>query len=278
MASKFRDDSDWDRMASIPAPLEDNPIAHLMASVNQRSRDPLSEPVAEAVWDGIRQLSEKEQWILEAVFIWGMPYSQLSQALGLSSKSSSHKAVQRALSHLGDILATDHRILKLMSKERNMKHKTWQDASWANVRVVDRSAEAGKFMPEMFDRHFQSLGALVRNNGDHSKIADICWSIGCEASRGLVDIGAWDTELMQDTLCKKQHDYGHDNINAFGMVGVAVRLSDKIARYKNLQNRTNAVANESLVDTLMDMVGYAVLAKMLEDGSFQLELVEEDPF
>lgn len=275
MASKFRGDPDWDRMANIPAPLEDNPIAHLMASINQQGRDPLSEPVSQAVWEAVRQLSEKEQWIIEAVFVWGMPYSQLSNALGHSSKSSSHKAVQRALSHLGDKLKNDHRILLLMNGKNNMNNQSWQDAAWTKIRTIDRSAESGKSMPEMFDRHFNNLGALVRNNGDQTKIADICWSIGCEASRVLVDMGEWDTELMQDTLCKKQHDYGHDNINAFGIIGVAVRISDKIARFKNLQNRTNSVSNETLLDTLMDMVGYAVLARMLEDGSFQLEL---DPF
>jgi len=276
MAS-FRGDPDWDRMAGIPAPLDDHPIAHLMASFNQQERDPLSEPVAQAVWDAIRQLDEKEQWTLEAVFVWGMPYSQLSTALGHSSKSSSHKAVRRALTNLGAILELDHRIIRLMNKERNMKYKRWQDASWAAIRIADRSAEAGKFMPEMFPRHFQTLGGLVRNNGDSAKIADVCWSIGCEAARGLAALGVWDTETMQDTLCSKQHDYGHDNINAFGIIGVAVRISDKIARYGNLGGKKNAVENETLVDTLMDMVGYAVLARMLEDGSFQLEL-EEDPF
>lgn len=275
MASQFRGDADWDRMASIPAPLEDHPIAHLMASINQQAREPLSDAVAEAVWEAIEQLDEKERWIIEAVFVWGMPYSQLSNALGHSSKSSSHKAVRRAMTHLGAILENDHRIIRLMNKERNMKHRSWQDASWANLRVIDRSAEAGKAMPEMFDRHFNNLGALVRNNGDHTKIADICWSIGCEASRVLANMGIWDTETMQDTLCKKQHDYGHDNINAFGIIGVAVRISDKIARFKNLKDRTNSVSDETLIDTLMDMVGYAVLARMLEDGSFQLEL---DPF
>ena len=86
---------------------------------------------------------------------------------------------------------------------------------------------------------------------------------------------------MQDTLVSKQHDYGHDNINAFGIIGVAVRLSDKIARYENLVDKPNKVAGETIVDTLMDMVGYATIARMLEDGTFQLDLEEPqeaDPF
>jgi len=56
---------------------------------------------------------------------------------------------------------------------------------------------------------------------------------------------------------------------------VAVRISDKIARFNNLTNEGASAQNESLVDTLVDMVGYAVIARMLEDGTFDLPLVWE---
>jgi hypothetical protein len=80
---------------------------------------------------------------------------------------------------------------------------------------------------------------------------------------------------MLDILVRKQNDYGHENINAFGIVGLAVRISDKIARYRNLDGRDNQVANESYLDTLKDMVGYAVIAQMYANKTFQLPLVWE---
>jgi hypothetical protein len=80
-------------------------------------------------------------------------------------------------------------------------------------------------------------------------------------------------ETMQPLLCRKQHDYGHGNIENFGLVGVAVRLCDKIARAKNLKKRGgNVVKNETIVDTYEDIVGYATIAIMLRDGTFSLDL------
>jgi hypothetical protein len=80
----------------------------------------------------------------------------------------------------------------------------------------------------------------------------------------------WDTGEMISTLCSKQHDYGHGNINRFGLVGVVVRLSDKVERYKNLEGRK--AENESTYDTLLDIVGYSVIALMLLDETFNLNL------
>ena len=39
---------------------------------------------------------------------------------------------------------------------------------------------------------------------------------------------------VANIVIKKQHDYGHDNIMAFKEQGLVVRLSDKVARLKNL--------------------------------------------
>jgi hypothetical protein len=83
---------------------------------------------------------------------------------------------------------------------------------------------------------------------------------------------SWDTGQLVATLCSKQHDYGHGNINKFGLFGVLVRLSDKIERYKNLINKNTPAINESIDDTLTDMVGYCVVALMLLDETFNLEL------
>jgi hypothetical protein len=75
---------------------------------------------------------------------------------------------------------------------------------------------------------------------------------------------------MATLLASKQHDYGHGNITAFGMKGVLVRLSDKVERLINLT--TKNARNESILDTLRDIVGYCVIALMLHDETFNLDL------
>jgi hypothetical protein len=46
-------------------------------------------------------------------------------------------------------------------------------------------------------------------------------------------------------MVKKRQDYGPGNINAFGELGVVVRLSDKMERLKHLLFETNAQGESS---------------------------------
>lgn len=75
-----------------------------------------------------------------------------------------------------------------------------------------------------------------------------------------------------DTLCRKQHDYGHENIARFGRLGLLVRVHDKIARLNNMVKRGGAPQNESIEDTYTDIVGYSAIGMMVERGWFSLEL------
>lgn len=73
-------------------------------------------------------------------------------------------------------------------------------------------------------------------------------------------------------IASKQADYGHDNINRYGISGIMVRISDKIARLANLTRRAVEPEHESLQDTLADIVGYVIIARMLQRGTFNLQL------
>lgn len=77
-------------------------------------------------------------------------------------------------------------------------------------------------------------------------------------------------EIVQ-LLIKKQRDYGHENINAFGELGILVRANDKIARLRNLYKK-ESVENESTEDSWLDLAGYAILALMVRRGLFNFEL------
>lgn len=276
---KFRDDKDWDRMALMPAPVGNTFIEELMASPNQSVNAQFSEDLRDAVQEAIAQLNEKDRFVIEAVYIWGYSYSEIADMMGYLSKGTPHYAVRKAERNLGNILKKDKRIIQLLKGNTSVDNTNWADSAWKQLRYYDNCAKAGPFDPTILDYYFNQVGSIVRNMGsdenDDVRLYNLCSQIGCEASRGLMEIGQWDTEAMLDILCRKQHDYGHGNINSFGIVGVAVRTSDKIARYANLVGRNAKVSDESLFDTLMDMVGYAVISRMLEDGTFNLPLTVE---
>jgi hypothetical protein len=73
-------------------------------------------------------------------------------------------------------------------------------------------------------------------------------------------------------LVKKKHrDYGTSNLKRHGLMGINVRLFDKLARVENLQN-TSAAVNESQTDTYMDMLGYCLQAILMMRGQYDLPL------
>ncbi len=70
-------------------------------------------------------------------------------------------------------------------------------------------------------------------------------------------------ELCYEIGNKKNSDYGVENIKKFGILGIIVRLSDKIARLGNLYGKTSSVKDESINDTLIDIINYSTYGEML---------------
>jgi hypothetical protein len=66
---------------------------------------------------------------------------------------------------------------------------------------------------------------------------------------------------------KKQHDYGSQNIAAFGEKGLIVRQSDKLARLRHLvwdlEEESRA---EPIEDAWWDMLGYSAIAILVHRG------------
>lgn len=82
---------------------------------------------------------------------------------------------------------------------------------------------------------------------------------------------------MYRTLAKKNDDYGTGNIALTGLLGVVVRMSDKMSRLLNLNgfkfNVTESefvdsqiAVNEPLIDSLVDMAGYAMIGLAVHEG------------
>ena len=106
-------------------------------------------------------------------------------------------------------------------------------------------------------------------------------------------VGLWEPVKLEEIvvlIARKQHDYGHNNVERFGVPGLLVRVHDKVARLRNLSARQLAqlveenglplppVAperNESMQDTLIDVVGYSIVALMVIEGQFTLPLAAD---
>ena len=69
-------------------------------------------------------------------------------------------------------------------------------------------------------------------------------------------------DQIKDTHEKKNHDYGNSfakSMDEFGMPAAAIRLSDKLNRFKSLIKSEAQVKDESIEDTLLDMAAYAIM-------------------
>lgn len=70
-----------------------------------------------------------------------------------------------------------------------------------------------------------------------------------------------------EMLIKKNHDYGDNNLIRRGMLGIIVRLEDKLSRLDNLTKTKTTKVDESIEDTLKDIAGYAINAiRLMKEG------------
>lgn len=64
------------------------------------------------------------------------------------------------------------------------------------------------------------------------------------------------------TLIQKNHDYGNsvqEQFKEYGPMSLALRIEDKLRRFKHLMKHPRKVISESIKDTLLDLAGYAIM-------------------
>lgn len=84
------------------------------------------------------------------------------------------------------------------------------------------------------------------------------------------------TEEAYQLWYKKSQDYGSKgdpfaNFHTFGSYGILVRMYDKLSRLKSFEEKGfHAVADESSMDTCLDLINYAILyyayLKLVKEG------------
>lgn len=105
----------WDLVYPRAAPVKSSDFwGVLMAAPNQRIVDDYPIDLREAVTDAISALDDRDQYLIEAIYIWGESYNNIAKHLGYASKASAYKAVKRAEKNLRAILVNDIRIQNML--------------------------------------------------------------------------------------------------------------------------------------------------------------------
>ena len=94
-------------------------------------------------------------------------------------------------------------------------------------------------------------------------VGDMAEKLGLKTKQGRELLYAA-VELVK-LMDKKQQDYGPRNIDEFGILGVVVRMNDKMERIKNLLRKDKQAACEAYMDSFKDMAGYALIVVLLEE-------------
>ena len=88
------------------------------------------------------------------------------------------------------------------------------------------------------------------------------------------------TQEMQELFMQKQEDYGPTNVGMgksvvedevdikVSLMGLSIRMNDKIQRLLNLTLHNKEPKNESLEDTLIDIANYAVMGLIVNRGKW----------
>ena len=219
----------------------------------------------EVVANAIASLPEGMQDVLRAVFDEQVPYSELGERLGCSKTQAWRKA-QQAIRRVTQLIITNPTII-----ERYAVYDNWEDAATAIIESYDRTV-GRPALRDTIRYAANRLTEAVNNHDDLASVSMLFNTIGCEAVAELKHRAMWQPEAFTRLLCSKQADYGHNNISSFGLIGVAVRLVDKVCRLENLTAKNSGALNEPLLDTWLDMIGYSVIAEMLVTNTFMLPL------
>lgn len=239
----------------------------MMAGIGEDTVESVVElqPLREAVAQCIEQLSEEDQFIINAINSEMISFEELGERLGVS-KPHAWRLKNAAYERLKYLL-TMHPIIR----RRIQVAATWEESA---AQWVDHLSSMSK-SPQVMNA--DSIGRMrdkAAETAQHEELSPIFWtSVACSAINELKYLKKWDNDEMVNLLGRKQNDYGHGNIEKFGQFGILVRLSDKVERLKNLKKKK--AQSEPYEDALVDIVGYCVVALMLDDGTFGLELGDD---
>mgnify|MGYP003132363292 CR=1 FL=1 len=184
-----------------------------------------------------------------------------------------------------------------MDNPPNITPTYWEDSADLMAFRIDDARDRGLEHPDIKDGFFGLLKAIRE---EFDMFCMKVWGVPEDDLDGTVianwftafatlvlDAGDQNEEIdipnaaaLLPLLIAKQHDYGHMNIQRFGVEGILVRMHDKIARLENLSMRSYDMEDgalcEATEDTIADLVGYCVIASMYSFGIWMLPMQLDD--
>lgn len=118
----------------------------------------------------------------------------------------------------------------------------------------------------------EKTGAYVRSVNARHDWESLALGIG---DRNIERAWLRTAKQMFQTFARKNHDYGTGNASAGGVVGIALRLGDKVSRLWQLTglhggDQASAVG-ETLEDTFLDIANYAIIGAMMVKGDWPMD-------
>lgn len=194
-----------------------------------------------------------------------------------------HKTTQFA--PLGDQTRIEIKVWPADLADFDPMHDTWEaEAHKALQGIRSRFGIETRSTPDHPETTVKILRWILddtfspANRHDNWAEDELCEQLASMGAYALAHVDKCDDEIVS-ILADKQAAYGQGNINAFGYTGLHVRMSDKVNRIENLlaKQRGDLDFVEGIEDTWLDLVGYAVITVMLQNGSFEAPLARDLP-
>ena len=259
---------------------DDRPLSAIQALMENREHEYVDGEdrlrLREAVAEAFVALPPRDQYILNARIFEQKSVRALAEILGVS-----HVHVIRLTRQAKERLETALQQNDLVRERMGMEPLTWDDSAARWVRYYERMLEGveeplhlldiGGVRDDLWDAARGEWDSEMFGAIDHLALYALDRLIDPDAAPSEPAWGPAVALELADMLAGKQARYGCNNILRFGYLGIAIRMSDKVERILQAQ-RTGQTDDE---DPFADIVGYAVIAHMVNDGTFTLPLRDE---
>jgi len=148
-----------------------------------------------------------------------------------------------------DWLIEYDKITKFLLEDNMLNENTLDELNKIKFELLN-SANISKFNIEINELNIRNI------------LFKICWlSLSHFLYKKLLNYDET-IKICRDIFIKKNKDYGNAFVD-YNVIGILVRMGDKINRIDNLKNNKPKVVDENIDDTFLDLFNYSVLAQCL---------------
>lgn len=141
------------------------------------------------------------------------------------------------------------KVTKLLLEDNMLEENTLDELNKIKFEILN-SSKVSKFNIQINKLNIENI------------LFKICWlSLSHFLYKKLYDYNKT-ISICRAIFQKKNQDYGNAFVD-YNVIGILVRMGDKINRIDNLKNNKPEVVDENIDDTFLDLFNYSVLAQCL---------------